>query len=54
MADGVFARRDPRQVSLAVLVLLLRVWQWYRPGGDHRLVDAAAFTREACLRIVLA
>ena len=43
MADGAFARRDPRQSSLAILSLIVGVWRWYRPGGERPLSDIAEF-----------
>jgi AcrR family transcriptional regulator len=51
---GVFADRDTRQSSLAVLGLIVSVWRWYRPGGSITLDEIADFTRDACLRVVSA
>jgi AcrR family transcriptional regulator len=52
MADGAFARRDPRQSSLAILSMILGVWRWYRPGGDQSLSTVAEFITGACERLV--
>jgi AcrR family transcriptional regulator len=52
MADGAFARRDPRQSSRAILSLLVGVWRWYRPGGGQTLSTVAEFMTGACERLV--
>jgi AcrR family transcriptional regulator len=52
IAGGAFAPRDSRQSSRAVLALIVGVWRWYRPGGDHSLAEIADFVSGACWRVV--
>lgn len=52
MADGSFPRRDPRQVTLALLGVIVSVWRWYRPGGQASLDDIGAFIEGCCVRLV--
>ena len=54
VADGDFAKRDSRQSGLAMLALLVSVWRWYRSDGELALDDVRDFTRDTCLRIVVA
>jgi AcrR family transcriptional regulator len=52
MADGSFARSDPRTMSRLVLGLIVSVWTWYRPGGPMSLREVSRFLEESVLRLV--
>lgn len=52
MDDGVFPRRNSRQLAVAVLGLITSVWRWYRPGVGLSTEEMAAFYRDCALRMV--
>ncbi|MFI5957480.1 TetR/AcrR family transcriptional regulator [Cryptosporangium sp. NPDC051539] len=52
MDDGIFAQRDARQTSFALLALVNSVWRWYRPDGSRSLAEIAEFIADACVRLV--